>query len=111
MKEYEDGLGELETISACIEDTLDSAHLRAYVYLEKSGCDSVTTDTVILDEDDDDMYNDVRLNALTSIVLDILKDNKGYKIIPVIFKTVYNAIFSDEDTELDEYDEYEDDLQ
>lgn len=107
--QYENGLGELETISACIEDTLDTAHLRAYVYLEKSGCDSVTADTVILDEDDDEEYNDVRFNALASVVMDILRDNPGYKIIPAIFHTVYNAIFGDnEHSETDEYDDGDD---
>ena len=100
--EYEDGLAELETISACIEDLLDSANIRGYVYLEKDGCESVITDTVIHDDDSEEMFDDIQLNALSSVVLDLLKNRTGYKMIDVIFRTVYNTIFEPDDAE--EYD-------
>ena len=104
MSEYQDGLGELETISASIEDLIDSAHMRGIVYLESENCDFGTTDTIILDDDDESTYDDVRLNALINIIQDLLKDRKGYKMIEIIFQTVYNAIFN-----MDEEDECGDD--
>ena len=104
MSEYQDGLGELETISASIEDLIDSAHMRGIVDLESYNWEIGTTDTIILEEDDEETYDIVRLNALVNIVQDLRKDKKGYKMIDTIFQTVHDAIFN-----MDEEDECDDD--
>ena len=100
--DYDNGTGELETISACIEDLLDSAGIRGFIYLEKDGCENISSDAVILDDDPDEMFDEVKLNALSSVILDLLNDHTDYKIIDTIFRTVYNTIFESDDGDQDE---------
>ena len=112
--EYRNGDLEYGTISLLIEDILDERQYRGYVYMESRDFDNTFATTVIRDEDSEELYDEIRYNALYNIVSDILKDkdsdDERNAAIAEIYDTIYSSIhYDDVDDEWD--DDTEEDME
>ena len=98
-EEYRDGQFEYELASSLIEDIIDERGYRGYVYLESSDFDNTFATTVIKDNDSEELYEEVRYNALLNIVTDILDDksvDERNAAIAEIYDVVCTAIHIDD---------------
>ena len=111
--EYRNGDLEYGTVSLLIEDILDERQYRGYVYMESRDFDNTFATTVIMDNDSEELYDEIRYNALYNLVSDILKDKESdderNAAIVEIYDTVYSSIHYDDVDDVWDDDEEDDD--
>ena len=110
-EEYRDGGFEYGTASVLIEEIIDERKYRGYVYLESNEFDNTFATTVIRDSDSEELFDEIRYNALFNIVSDILSEkdeDERNAAIAAIYDAVYAGVHVDDvDAEWDEDDDDE----
>ncbi len=110
-EEYRDGGFEYGAASVLIEDIIDERQYRGYVYLESNDFDNTFATTVIRDNDSEELYDEIRYNALYNLVSDILNEkdeDERNAAIAAIYDAVHAGIHVDDvdaDWEEDDDDE------